>query len=252
MKPLRHTVLLALLLTVCLPVCARAVDFVEGEVVSIADGDTLTVLDRDRRQHRVRLLGIDAPERGQDFGERARQSLADLVFHKQVHVIVPKPDRYGRLLGKVTLGGKDINLEQLRAGMAWFYRQYESDVFREDRAQYDRAERDAKAAKRGLWADPRPTPPWEFRRTERAGGEDPGEPTAGPTPSQTRQPAQPQSNEPARADVRLGPVVGNRRSMIYHWPGCPGYNQISPANRVLFPTREAAERAGYRAARNCR
>ncbi|HEY9283225.1 MAG TPA: thermonuclease family protein [Pyrinomonadaceae bacterium] len=245
MKILRRATLLALLLAVCLPVCARAVDFVEGEVVAIADGDTLTVLDRDKRQHRIRLLGIDAPERGQDFGERSRQSLADMVFNKQVHVIVLKLDRYGRKLGKVTLSRTDVNLEQLRAGMAWYYRHYESDVFKEDRVAYDRAEREAKAAKRGLWADPRPIPPWEFRRTERTRREVPDETTARPA-------RQSPPGETAGADVRLGPIVGNRRSMIYHWPGCPNYNSVSPANRVIFPTREAAERAGYRAARNCR
>jgi endonuclease YncB( thermonuclease family) len=231
----------ALLLLVCLPVCARAVDFVEGEVVAIADGDTLTVLDRDKRQHRVRLLGIDAPERGQDFGERSRQSLADMVFRKQVHVIVPKLDRYGRKLGKVTLGRTDVNLEQVRAGMAWYYRQYEADVFKEDRVAYDRAEREARAAKRGLWAAPRPLPPWEFRRTERGRREAPEDRPARSVPPQ-----------PAEPSATAGPIIGNRRSMIYHWPGCPSYNSVSPANRVIFPTRDAAERAGYRAARNCR
>lgn len=245
MKPLRHIALLALLLLACLPAGARAVDFVEGEVVSIADGDTLTVLDRGKRQHRVRLLGIDAPERSQDFGERARQSLADLVFRKQIHVVVPKPDRYGRLLGKVMIGGTDVNLEQLRAGMAWYYRQYEADVFKDDRPVYDRAEREAKAAKRGLWADPRPVPPWEFRRAGREAREAPDGPAARPA-------RQSPPEEAAGADARLGPIVGNRRSMIYHWPGCPNYGQVGPANRVTFPTREAAERAGYRAARNCR
>jgi len=250
MKIFRHATLPALLLLICLPSYARAVDFIEGEVVAIADGDTLTVLDRDKRQHRVRLLGIDAPERGQDFGERSRQSLADLVFRKQVSVAVPKLDRYGRKLGKVTVGRTDVNLEQLRAGMAWYYRQYESDVFREDRAVYDRAERDARAAKRGLWADPRPTPPWEFRRTERGQRDDTEDRPEQAAPTRPRQPRQPE--ETADVGTALGPVVGNRRSMIYHWPGCPGYSQISPANRVPFTTREEAERAGYRAARNCR
>jgi endonuclease YncB( thermonuclease family) len=238
---MKKLLIAALLLLVCLPVCARAVDFVEGEVVAIADGDTLTVLDRDKRQHRVRLLGIDAPERGQDFGERSRQSLADLVFNKQVHVVVPKLDRYGRKLGKVTLGRTDVNLEQLRAGMAWYYRQYESDVFKEDRVAYNQAEREAKAAKRGLWADPRPTPPWEFRRGERGRRQDSEDRPVRSAPSQ-----------PSGQAATAGSIVGNRRSMIYHWPGCPNYNSISAVNRVEFRSREEAERAGYRAARNCR
>jgi endonuclease YncB( thermonuclease family) len=239
-----RVVIVSALLALCLPAAARAVDFVEGAVVAVSDGDTITVLDRDRRQHRVRLLGIDAPERGQDFGERSHQSLAGMVFGKQVHVIVPKLDRYGRKLGKVTVGKVDVNLEQIKAGMAWYYRQYQEDVFKIDRPLYDRAEREAKAVKRGLWADPRPISPWEFRRTERArretASEQPAEPTAGT-------PAKPQAEANA-----AGPVVGNRRSMIYRLPGCPNYSSVSAANRVEFNSREEAERAGYRAAKNCR
>ncbi len=89
---------------------------ITGKVVSIADGDTLTVLDDQQRQHKIRLDGIDAPERpesNQDFGSRSKQSLSDLVFGKTVTVTSRKKDRYGRALGNVTLDGKDINQEQI-------------------------------------------------------------------------------------------------------------------------------------------
>ncbi len=121
-----------------------------GKVVSIADGDTLTILDATNTQHRIRLTGIDAPESRQAFGTRSRQHLADLVFGKGVTVEYDKRDRYGRTLGKVLIEGRDANLEQIKAGMAWHYKFYENEQLPEDRKTYAEAEREARAAKRGL------------------------------------------------------------------------------------------------------
>ena len=90
-----------------------------GKVVKISDGDTITVLDHYKVQHRVRLTGIDAPERKQAFGSRSRQSLGKLVFRKTVTVKTNKLDRYGRVLGKVLINGIDVNKERVRRGMAW-------------------------------------------------------------------------------------------------------------------------------------
>ena len=90
-----------------------------GKVVKISDGDTITVLDHYKVQHRVRLTGIDAPERKQTFGSRSRQSLGKLVFSKTVTVKTKKRDCYGRVLGKVLINGIDVNKEQIRRGMAW-------------------------------------------------------------------------------------------------------------------------------------
>jgi endonuclease YncB( thermonuclease family) len=118
------------------------------------------VLDDQKRQHKIRLDGIDAPESNQDFGARAKQSLSDLVFGRVVTVASSKKDRYGRTVGKATLNASDINLAQLNRGMAWFYRAYSRELSRDDAVAYERAENDAKAGKRGLWADPSPTPPW--------------------------------------------------------------------------------------------
>ncbi len=137
---------------------------IKGEVVSVADGDTVTVLDASRMQHRIRLVGIDAPERKQAFGTRSRGHLAALVFRKTVTVDFEKRDRYGRVVGKVIVGGTDASLEQVRAGMAWHYKAYASEQASSDRVAYAWTEEDARAARRGLWRDPAPVPPWEYRR----------------------------------------------------------------------------------------
>jgi endonuclease YncB( thermonuclease family) len=136
---------------------------ITGNVVGVADGDTITVLDADKVQYKIRLTGIDAPEKKQPFGNRSKQSLSDMVFNKTVTVETVKRDRYGRELGKVLAGGKDVNLEQVRAGLAWHYKAYERTQSATDRQAYADTENEAKAAKRGLWADSDPIPPWEWR-----------------------------------------------------------------------------------------
>lgn len=100
---------------------------ITGYVVAIADGDTITVLDGSRQQHKIRLAGIDAPEKKQAFGERSRQSLASMVFNKTVKVEWDKQDRFGRTVGKVMINGVDANLEQVKAGMAWWYEKYRKE-----------------------------------------------------------------------------------------------------------------------------
>jgi endonuclease YncB( thermonuclease family) len=142
-----------------------------GEVVAIADGDTLTVLDSERVQHKIRLAGIDAPERKQAFGQRSRQMLADIVFRKQVDVETQKKDRYGRILGKVLYKGRDVNLILVSEGMAWHYRQYAREQSASDRVLYASAEDEARAQRRGLWSDPNPVPPWSWRAGIRSTGE---------------------------------------------------------------------------------
>ena len=134
-----------------------------GRVVGITDGDTLTLLDPQKAQHKVRLNGIDAPESSQAFGQVSKRNLSELVFGQDVVVVWTKLDRYGRIVGTVLKGTIDANLEQLRAGLAWYFRRYESDVPAPNRVLYDAAEADAKATKRGLWRDPSPTAPWVFR-----------------------------------------------------------------------------------------
>lgn len=156
-----------LLLVVALLTLPGHAELFKGRVVHIADGDTITVLDADKVQHKIRLAGIDAPERSQAFGRRSRESLADLAANRVVIVETTKRDRYGRWVGKVLADGRDINVEQIRRGLAWFYRHYESELTDSDQQIYDRAETDAKSSRRGLWADSSPVAPWDFRRGQR-------------------------------------------------------------------------------------
>ena len=138
-----------------------------GRVVRIADGDTITVLDSANTQHRIRLEGIDAPESHQAFGAQSKQSLSQMVFDRDVSIVYQKTDQYGRLVGKITLDGKDINLEQVKLGMAWHYKEYQLEQIPEDRELYAKAENEARIARRGLWQDSNPIEPSAFRKEER-------------------------------------------------------------------------------------
>lgn len=134
-----------------------------GKVIGVLDGDTVDVLDAAKTQHRIRLAGLDAPEKSQPFGQRSKQNLSDLVFGRQVEVQYTKNDKYGRIVGKILVNGKDANIEQIRGGFAWHYKQYEKEQLASDRVAYADAENKARAQKSGLWIDPKPTPPWEWR-----------------------------------------------------------------------------------------
>jgi len=142
-------------------------DILLGKVIHVADGDTITVLDDTNTQHKIRLAGIDAPEKRQAFGQRSQESLSDLVFSKSVAVETDKRDKYGREVVKVLVGGVDANLVQVQRGMAWHYKAYEREQSVIDRKVYADAENEAKAARRGLWADADPVPPSDFRRRQK-------------------------------------------------------------------------------------
>ena len=137
-----------------------------GVVVGVHDGDTVTVLAEGNVSHKVRLLGIDAPEKAQDYGNRSKQSLSSMVYRKAVEVEYLKVDRYGRLLGKITVGGWDANLAQVEAGMAWHYKMYQKEQSSYDRAAYAGAEQRARGGRVGLWQQERPTAPWDFRKAD--------------------------------------------------------------------------------------
>lgn len=194
---------------------AHAADFA-AKVVGISDGDTITVLTAEKRQVKIRLHAVDAPETGQDFGARAKQVASEMAFGKQVTVRDMDRDRYGRMVAEVILpDGKSLNQEMVRVGMCWWYQKY-APADRELAA----LEAEAKAAKRGLWSQPGAVPPWDWRSG-------------------------------VGVPVTSG-VVGNRRSMIYHAPNCRGAASMSEKNRVAFASREEAEKAGYRKAGDCR
>lgn len=142
-------------------------DTLRGRVVGVADGDTVTVLDNTNTQWKIRLMGIDAPEKKMPFGQKSKENISALVFNKQVAVEFNKRDKYGRTVGKIMVDGTDANLEQVKAGMAWHYKQYEREQSVEDRSKYAQAEEQARAAKRGLWIDTDPTPPWDWRKQQK-------------------------------------------------------------------------------------
>jgi micrococcal nuclease len=182
-----------------------------GKVVAVADGDTISVM-RDGRAVRVRLEGIDCPEDGQDFGQRAKQFTSKLAFGKVADVDVRDVDRYGRLVARVYVDGEDLSLALVQAGLAWHFTRYSSDP------ELARAEVQAREARVGLWSHPNTVPPWEYR-------------------------------SPVRVEDAAGPFHGNTRSRVFHRPGCSNYS--CPNCTRVFETREAAEAAGFRAAGDC-
>ena len=135
-----------------------------GLVVAISDGDTITLLTEDKRQIKIRLVGLDTPEKKQAFGTKARDHLASRIFKQDVEVDLRKKDQYGRHLGVIYLGGVDINQSMIQDGYAWFYKHYAKEQPKEESLRYAKSEADARSKQRGLWADPNPVPPWEFRK----------------------------------------------------------------------------------------
>jgi len=152
---------------------AAHADTLTGRVVGLTDGHTITVLDANRQQHKIRLGGIDAPEKAQPFGQRSKENLSRLVFNKEVQVDWTKRDRYQRIVGKVWVQPSDcptcpMTLDaghaQITVGLAWWYRKYANEQPSQDRGQYEFSEQEAKARRVGLWSEPDPVPPWEWRR----------------------------------------------------------------------------------------
>lgn len=139
----------------------------QGKVVKLADGDSITVLDGDNVQHNVRLSGIDTPERGQPYGNIAKQFLSDKIFGKTVCVGWYKRDRYQRLVGSVWVGEQDVGYQLVEAGLAWHYKAYQDEQSLYDRVRYAEAQDNAEEQRIGLWKDRKPVPPWSWRRGER-------------------------------------------------------------------------------------
>jgi len=171
--------LLRRLLLTLVAVQGAAADSVrlDGHVVGITDGDTITVLDAEKRQHKIRLAAIDAPERGQPGGQRSKESLSGLVYEQSVRVEWHKRDRFDRIVGKVWVASPDstyrgqpdcpltldAGLAQITMGRAWWFRKYADEQSPEDRARYLFAEKEARSKKVGLWRDGTAVPPWEWR-----------------------------------------------------------------------------------------
>lgn len=150
----KRIVLLFLIIT-CLSAQAK---IITGEVIKIADGDTLTILTNTKQQEKIRLIEIDAPERRQAFGNKSQQSLAELCFKKPAIIHYDNRDRYGRILGRVFCNGIDANKAQIINGMAWVYVKYAKDY------SLFAIEKEARDKQIGLWQDKNPISPWKFRR----------------------------------------------------------------------------------------
>ena len=216
-----------------LPSLASGASFL-AKVIHIADGDTITVLKEDQTQVKIRVNGIDCPEKGQAFGKKATQFTKDLVAERTVTLETHGQDKYGRTIANVVLDdGRDLSQELVRAGYAWWFFKYSNDE------HLGMLEVRAKIAKVGLWNDPNPIPPWIYRKRQRAvkhGSSTRDHPGCDVSPLTPGGPS---------------PILGNQRSRKYHRPDCPSYCNISKKNRHLFPTVEAAEKAGFVVAKNC-
>ena len=208
----RSVLLVALTLIVASDALLHAQRFT-GRVVGVSDGDTISAM-REGRSIRVRLDGIDTPENGQDFADRAKQFTSALVLGQTVSINVKDTDRYGRLVARVITGGQDVSEALVRAGLAWHYLDYSDD------SRLAAAEAEARSARRGLWSLADPKPPWEFRAAARQ-----------PTPAS------------------VGPYHGNVRSHVFHRPGCQHYNCKNCTE--VFETREEAIAAGFRPSGSC-
>jgi len=161
----------------CLTIITSVAETIEGKVVRIIDGDTLVLLDANNIQHRVSLSGIDTPERGQPFGKRATENLARLTGNKPARLEWYKLDQLKRLIGKVWVHSPDtrcqsvdcpktldVGMAQLTQGLAWHFKRYEHEQPEEERERYSFAEYEARSKRVGLWGDPDPVPPWEWRK----------------------------------------------------------------------------------------
>lgn len=210
--------LAALLAFGCAPGPAAEVQQFTGRVVAVDDGDTVRV-QRGQGDVRIRIFGIDAPEATQAYGPEAREAARRLLLNRTVVVSMKDVDQYGRIVATVSVDGTDIGPELLTAGAAWNYAQFSQDE------RYATLEGTARAARRGLWRDSNPTPPWLFRSSVRAG--------EGTT-----------SGSPGAAGLH-----GNTRSLVFHAPGC---DQYMCANcTVAFESSAAAIAAGYRPHGQC-
>ena len=137
-----------------------------GRVTGILDGDTIKVLIRARQQIRVRIAFIDAPEKGQAFSQRAKAAMSELVFDKDVKLRPHTIDRHGHLVARVLIDGQDAGLELLKQALCWVYERYVGEAAADIQTSYRDAQNTAQAERAGLWQDPDPVPPWEWRKGE--------------------------------------------------------------------------------------
>jgi micrococcal nuclease len=198
-----------------------------GKVVSIADGDTITILDSFKTQHKIRLYGIDTPEKGQAFGDAAKKYTSKLVAGKTVDVKAYDTDKYGRTVGVVVADGVNVNQSLLSAGLAWQYQKYCKASFCGD---WLRLEKNANTSNIGLWADNDPVPPWDWRKGARNSSYS--------------------KNTSSTLSPGTGSYHGNLNSHVFHSSNCRNYNCKNCIK--AFQAREEAIATGYRPCGQCK
>ena len=199
---------------------------ITGKVVGIADGDTITILSG-KSQHKIRLYGIDTPEKGQAFGNAAKKHTSNLVAGKTVDVEAYDTDRYGRTVGVVSVNGLNVNQSLIGSGLAWQYQKYCKASFC---GEWLRLEQKAKATGVGLWADNDPVPPWDWRRGVRN--------------------SEYKMQTGSTGTAALHGFHGNIKSHVFHSSSCRDYNCKGCV--TVFDSREDAIAAGYRPCKQCK
>lgn len=197
-----------------------------GKVISVADGDTITVLTPQNQQIKIRLSAIDTPEKGQAFGQKAKDFTSSMVAGKNVSIEPETIDKYGRSVGMVFINGSNLNEKIVKQGYGWVYRQYCKGAFCADWLQYEKQARETGI---GLWADKEPTPPWEWRHEQKSDGNISGIGTS--------------------VTSSTGIYHGNQNSHVFHGSSCRDYNCKNCV--VIFGSVEEAVKAGYRPHREC-
>jgi endonuclease YncB( thermonuclease family) len=198
-----------------------------GKVVSIADGDSFTILTESKSQVKIRLHGVDCPEYQQYYGKRATQFVSDMVFGKQVEVLKTDDDKYGRVVAIVHVNGVCVNEELLKQGLAWHYKQYDKSE------RYAQLENKARSEKRGLWAENNPVAPWDFRG---------GKGTQRTKPVQETSPTQTNTEKTVL-------ICNSRSSYAYHSYQCRGLSRCTSG--ISKVTVKEAVNKGYQPCKIC-
>ena len=203
-----------------------------GNVVGIADGDTITVIHNGRGE-KIRLHGIDTPEKGQAFGNKAKAVTGSMLRGRVVEITLVTTDRYGRTVAQVHVDGQSLNESLVRSGYAWVYRKYCKEAFCAD---WLALEESARNHKKGMWCDPHIIPPWEYRQIGR------GQQVSSPSFVMGA------SGGGSKAPV-VGSYHGNVNSLKFHRPGCRVYNCKNCTTD--FASREEGISAGYAPCKLC-
>ncbi|WP_319550381.1 thermonuclease family protein [Desulfogranum marinum] len=225
-QPLIYLIPSLLIYTLCLLAAPQACAYT-AKVIGVADGDTIKVQRSNGKQVKIRLYGIDTPEKKQAYGNQAKKLTNKLVRGKTVDVKPIDTDRYGRTVGLVKVNGKSVNKRLIQDGLAWVYTKYCRKSFC---SSWKSIENNARLQKRGMWNDLDITPPWEWRKAQRQGG--------GSKKVATTKP------------IVAGQYHGNVNSLKFHRPGCRSYNCKNCT--AGFASRETAIRAGYKPCGICR